>query len=104
MRATTSRVILNMDTPASAPVWSRLSEGFLIENIRQHRCLWDHRYAEYAKKGLKMKAYNDITLLLRKHLEDLANVTACKFVLSVPFVIIKLSLGTHYLLKLQYIC
>lgn len=40
------------------PSWTRLSEEFLVESIRYHKCLWDHKDESYMKKSLKRAAYN----------------------------------------------
>lgn len=54
--------VINIKMNSSAALqWSRLTEEYLIEKIRSHRCLWDHRIAEYSKKGLKWAAYNVVT-------------------------------------------
>lgn len=67
-----------MVTPEASNVQSRLLERFLVEKIWQHRYLWGQGDATYAKKGLKTKADNAITLLLRQLFEELAKVTAGK--------------------------
>ncbi|XP_045110893.1 uncharacterized protein LOC123504445 [Portunus trituberculatus] len=54
----------------------RLSEEFLVENIRSHKCLWDHTDNSYLKKTLKRAAYNTITCALRDSFPELSNITA----------------------------
>ncbi|XP_045107489.1 uncharacterized protein LOC123502378 [Portunus trituberculatus] len=58
------------------PRWTRLSEEFLVENIRSHKCLWDHTDNSYLKKTLKRAAYNTITCALRDSFPELTNITA----------------------------
>jgi len=60
------------------PRWTRLSEEFLMENIRNNRCLWDHTSDAYMKKGLKRAAYNTITCALRSNFPELSSLTAGK--------------------------
>ncbi|XP_064117601.1 uncharacterized protein LOC135223024 [Macrobrachium nipponense] len=54
--------------------WSRLSEQFLAENMRDRRCLWDHKHDSFMKKGLKRKNYLEITLQLRENFPELADL------------------------------
>ena len=58
------------------PRWTRLSEEFLMETIRSHRCLWDHTDDCYSKKGLKRAAYNTITCALWDSFPEFSNITA----------------------------
>ena len=57
-----------------ASQWTKkLSREFLIQSIRSHRCLWDHRTADYSKKGIKRAAYNAVTCSLRETFPELVS-------------------------------
>ncbi|MPC34670.1 hypothetical protein E2C01_028068 [Portunus trituberculatus] len=58
--------------------WTCLSEEFLVENIRNHKYLWDHTNSSYLKKGLKRASYNTITYALRDSFPELGNITAAE--------------------------
>ena len=64
---------------STANQWTKSSEEFLIENIRSHRCLWDHRIADYSKKRMKKAAYNAVMSSLRDTFPELHNISAGKF-------------------------
>ena len=64
---------------SAANPWTKSSEEFLIESIRSHRCLWDHRTADYNKKRMKRAAYNEVTSSLRDTFPELHNISVGKF-------------------------
>ena len=50
-----------------------------MENIRIHKCLWDHTDESYLKKGLKRAAYNTIASI---HIIRLRVAYLCRCVYS----------------------
>ncbi|XP_050715830.1 uncharacterized protein LOC126998357 [Eriocheir sinensis] len=57
------------------PQWTRDSEELLIETIKKHRCLWDHRDDSYMKKGLKRVAYSQVASELKNNFPELATIS-----------------------------
>ncbi|KAG0725133.1 hypothetical protein GWK47_039183 [Chionoecetes opilio] len=56
-------------------VWTRISEEFLVERIRDHPCIWDHRSDLYTKKALKRAAYVAMKNILVDNFPELATIT-----------------------------
>ncbi|KAK4295747.1 hypothetical protein Pmani_031709 [Petrolisthes manimaculis] len=56
--------------------WSRESELFVIEKVRQNECLWDHRDPMFLKKTFKRHLYHRIAIAIQEEFPALAGVTA----------------------------